>query len=280
MNRLKPSNKLLFWAGGAVLATSVFFGWVIPSTKSHAQKLATQAEQYRSSNPAQALAGYKMAAFLDPSQPDYNYRMADIYLAQNQPGKAMRALDQAGTPNAQLKAIEIELRSSRFQAAQKRIEKAIKLERTPGLYILQAKASLEAGDSANALASAKAAGNKAASIESFAQRVHSKQQGATALALARDLYGNGMPVSANRILDETAPESTLWYALKADILLTQQKVTKENLLAAKDYLKAAIKMAPYDISLHRQIKSVFDRLGDKQQSQAEEELIRQLVSQK
>jgi hypothetical protein len=82
------------------------------------------------------------------------------------------------------------------------------------------------------------------------------------LALARELYAEGLLRTAERTLDSMTDTPTERYTLMAEIKLGRVKPSDQDLADAKDQLARATKLDPASITAHKLLEEVLLKQGD------------------
>jgi predicted negative regulator of RcsB-dependent stress response len=214
------------------------------------------------------ILGYQAAMVLAPQEPSYRAELAQIYLAAQQPERALEALQDAedapGSPSLSIIRSKALVELNRAPEA---AELTVSSENTQ----LQQALALAAGGRSQSISL-----NKALMSEEGITRLARIQAGG--LALAQELNLNGMPRAALRTLEGLPNDSVLKFQLITQIRLAIPQATKDDLNSALNATTQGLVIDPSNLKLYRLRLEVLNRLGAKNDAAATANRIERLES--
>ncbi len=299
MSRSKPLRKFGLLAVAVFTAALVIGVAATPIISSYiAQRSADYAAIARTSNDqGKQIAHYRLALALSPGNAHYRNEFATLYAAQNNLKAAIGVL--GGTTAERIRKANYELRLGRYEHA----ERSIATLNSPEAAIVRSKIALEQGSGLSAYQATKNARNdserlqlglsyKTAGMSDKVKEVlllmgegeekrRLARAGSGGVALAQELYREGLYRSAQRVLSQTQ-ESSERYLLLAHTELELASTNKSNreaaLKTAKESLLKGVRHNPANLEIRQLLMEVYRELKDEGAVSRENLVIQQLRS--
>ncbi len=302
MNRSKSSIKFVLASALALCLTALITVLAAPGIgsyfRSQSDRLATEARAAEPSDPHKAAVRYQMAAFLNPGNHAILKSLADMYIRLDQPDSAIAALRQLPLREEGIAIADLQMRSNQLSAALETLNEMINDRITEEVLVAKSRVLLEmdrGGEAATAASDATsyALNDTAAKLqlglcqlilddEAAYQTTIASLSGSEAartlqnahaykLALARELYADGLLRTSERILSNLDTSATERYLLLAKIKLAQGDTT-----AAHDQLIRATKLDPANIEAHQMLEELLLKIGDDTGADEQVKLIKSL----
>jgi thioredoxin-like negative regulator of GroEL len=271
--------------------------------KNQANDLVTSAKAAEHSDPNQAAVDYQMAALLQPNNHGIITSLADMYMRLDQPDDAIATLQQLPFDEAGDRIADIQFKSGQFDAAHDTLTTLLNEHVTANRLIAMSRTLLELNRGGEAAKAAKDAvayslsnqaayeqlglcqlvNNDESEYQTTLAALGSTQAAQTLetahaykLALARELYTQGLLKTSERVLDSLDTTATERYILLAQIKLSSVKPSVSDLNDAHDQLVRATKLDPANIDAHKLLEEVLLKQGDESDADAQAKLIKSL----
>lgn len=259
----------------------------------HDQAASYAADAAHQAATATSLLELQTAQVLDPGNPSYRQQLADRYVAQGELDQAVNVLGTTG--GERIRKAGLLIRLGKPDAALMAAQGVTGTDAA----VMRSQAYLEEGRDADAQSAvqdpssdsallqqalAMAVGGTAADITTLIpqadsattkQRMRRIQSGG--VALAQELYANGLYQTAERVLAST-PDSSAKSGLVAHIALSKQPVTRQNLLAAQAAATQGLRLDPANVPLHSLLQDIDSQLDDQTGAAHQQRLINELQS--
>ena len=250
MHSSASSNIKFFILSALVIicsAAALSATWPLAVNRARASAASLIGEA-RTANSTEAAADYRLATWLDPSNPAGYIGLAHTQILAGQPEAALTTLDRAGEGS---EAAGLRLRSlmelGRTNEAADRAASFAAAGRSDPDIILASLAYALAGRTTNLPALTPLVSSPEA-----AQRISRAATGD--LPLAAELYASGLPESSRTLLMKQ-PTSFERNFLLAQIFYSRH--TEGDLASATDYLQTAVALNPGDIPAHQLLANLY-----------------------
>jgi hypothetical protein len=294
MSKFTPwtANRFYTVAGSTLLVAAIIGGVAWIPLRSYALKRAADHAAIAAREPEawKAIGEYELAHVLDPGNPAYRLPLANLYVTQGQPQKAIAAL--GGSESERMRKAALLMQQTRYNEALAVLEplttsaaaivrSQIYLEEGSGGAAIAAVAHPSTGDERVQLGLADMVGGNTQATAALAGDSDTATQAALlhlqtgGLTLAQEVYSRQLYRSTQRVLTPLS-DSPAKYLLLANTLLAEQPTDRNQTLAAQAASQQGIKLDPASLPLHELLESIDSQLGDHAGGAHEQQLIDQL----
>lgn len=266
--------------------------------RTESERLVSEARATETSDPRKAAVRYQMAAFLRPGDNTILKSLADMYVRLDQPDSAIAVLRRLPITEQGSAIVDLQFRSRQYEAALKTINELINEKITSAVLISKSRVLLELDRGAEACTATKDAltyepdNLQAKEHLAYCQLVVADEAGYQAtisslgsseaagtiktahvykLALARELYAQGLLSTSERVLNGLDDAVTERYVLMARI-----QIAYHNQAEAKELLVRATKLDPASVDARKLLQEVLLKQGDEVAADEQAKLIKAL----